>query len=191
MTTDTNAMPTAAKAVYPRRPRTVRLALLGAFVTALLAGPATLLLFVAGQATQGMPLFSFSDVADVIANIAVVLMYVTLYGLVGSVPAAIINTLLLAHLARRRRDASGLAIGSGLSLGFLVGVVLPTIVVLLNERFRDDAGLGLLEFAANVSLPLLIAGGLMGALHWWIAIRPRRRWRLFQERERAALIAME
>jgi hypothetical protein len=32
---------------------------------------------------------------------------------------------------------------------------------------------------------------LMGALHWWIAIRPRRRWRLFQERERAALRAME
>jgi hypothetical protein len=39
--------------------------------------------------------------------------------------------------------------------------------------------------------PVTMAGGFMGALHWLIAIRPRRRWRLFQERERAALLAME
>jgi predicted membrane-bound spermidine synthase len=131
-------------------------------------------LFVAGQAVQGMPLFGFEDVADFVANIAEFTAYSALLGLVGSVPAAIINTLFLAYLARRRRDASGLAVGSGLVLGFLVGVMLPTIVVLLNEGFGDDSALGFLEFATTVGLPLLIAGGLMGALHWWIAIRPRR-----------------
>jgi hypothetical protein len=179
------------RAAYPRQPRTVRLALLAAVVTAVLAGPVTMTLFVAGQAAQGMPLFGFTDVADMIATITVAVMYSTLFGLAGSVPAAIINTLILAYLARRRRDTSGLAIGSGLSLGFLVGVTLPTIVVLLDQGFGDGTGLGFLEFAASVGLPLLIAGGLMGALHWWIAIRPRRRWRLFQERERTALLAME
>ena len=191
MTTDASATTTSTKAAYPRQPRTVRLAVIAAFVTAVLAGPVTMFLFVAGQAVQGMPLFGFEDVADLVAKIAVFAMYASLFGPVGSIPAAIINTLILAYLARRRRDASGLAVGSGLVLGFLVGVMLPTIVFLLNEGFGDDIGQGFLEFAASVGLPLLIAGGLMGALHWWIAIRPRRRWRLFQERERAALLAME
>ena len=67
-------------------------------------------------------------------------MYSTLFGLIGSVPAAIINTLVLAYLARRRRDASGLAIGSGLSLGLLVGVTLRTIVVLLDEGLATTPG---------------------------------------------------
>jgi MFS family permease len=191
MTTDASVATTDTKPAYPRQPRTIRLALLAAVATAMLAGPVTMTLFVAGQAAQGMPLFGFTDVADMIATISVAVMYSTLLGLMGSGPAAIINTLILAYLARRRRDASGLAIGSGLILGFVVGVTLPTIMALLNEGFLDDTGPGYLEFAASVGLPLLIAGGLMGALHWWIAIRPRRRWRLFQERERAALLAME
>lgn len=189
--TDANVILTNSKASHPRQPRTVRLALLAAVTTAVLAGPVTMTLFMAGQAAQGTPLFSFTDVADMIARVAVAVMYSTMLGLVGSVPAAIINTLILAHLARRRRDGSGLAIGSGLSLGFLLGVTLPTIVVLLEQGFGDETDLGILELAASVGLPLVIAGGLMGALHWWIAIRPRRRWRLFQERERAALLAME
>lgn len=191
MTADVSVATTDIKAAYPRQPRTVRLAVLAAVATAVLAGPVTMTLFVAGQAAQGMPLFSFADVADMIATISVAVMYSTLFGLVGSGPAAIINTLILAYLARRRRDASGLAIGSGLSLGFLVGVTLPTMVFLLDEGFGNDTGQGFLEFAASAGLPFLMAGGLMGALHWWIAIRPRRRWRLFQERERAALLAME
>ena len=191
MTTDASVVMTDVTAAQPRQPRTIRLALLAAVVTAVLAGPVTMALFVAGQAAQGMPLFSFSDAADMIVTIGVAVMYSTLFGLIGSAPAAIINTLILAYLARRRRDTSGLAIGSGLSLGLLVGVTLPTIVVLLDEGFSDDTGQGLLEFAASAGLPFLVAGGLMGALHWWIAIRPRRRWRLFQERERAALLAME
>ena len=191
MTTDASVVMTDVTAAQPRQPRTIRLALLAAVVTAVLAGPVTMALFVAGQAAQGMPLFSFSDAADMIVTIGVAVMYSTLFGLIGSAPAAIINTLILAYLARRRRDTSGLAIGSGLSLGLLVGVTLPTVVVLLDEGFSDDTGQGLLEFAASAGLPFLVAGGLMGALHWWIAIRPRRRWRLFQERERAALLAME
>jgi hypothetical protein len=191
MTTDASVTPTDAKAIYPRQPRTVRLALLAAVVTAVLAGPVTVILFVAGQAAQGMSLFSFTDVADLIANIAIIAMYSTLFGLVGSIPAATINSLVLAYFARRRRDASGLAIGSGLTLGLLVGVTLPTVMFLMNEGLGQDIGQGFLEYATSTGLPFLIAGGLMGALHWSIAIRPRRRWRLFQERERVALLAME
>jgi hypothetical protein len=191
MTTDASVAMTDIKAAYPRQPRTVRLALIAAFVTAVLAGPITMTLFVAGVSVRGIPLFNFTDVADMIESMAEVLMYSTLWGLIGSVPAAIINTLLLAYLARRRRDASGLAIGSGLTLGFLIGATLPSIVFLKDDGFGQDIGQTFLEFAASVGLPFVIAGGLMGTLHWLIAIRPRRRWRLFQERERAALVAME
>ena len=191
MTTDASVAMTDIRAASPRQPRTVRLALIAAFVTAVLAGPATMILFVAGQSVRGEPLFSFTDVADLIASIAMFMMYSALFGLVGSVPAAVVNTLLLADLARRRRDASGFAIGSGLTLGFLVGAILPSIVFLRDGEFGHDGDQTFLEFAASVGLPFVIAGGLMGALHWLIAIRPRRRWRLFQERERAALLAME
>ena len=92
MTTDASVATTDTHAADPRQPRTVRLAVLAAFVTAVLAGPVTMVLFVAGQAVQGMPLFGFEDVADLVANIAVFTMYAALLGLVGSVPAAIINT---------------------------------------------------------------------------------------------------
>jgi len=191
MTIDASVAMTDAKAAHPRQPRTIRLALIAACLTAVLAGPVTMILLVAGQSMRGEPLFSFSDVADMIASIAEVLLYSTLYGLVGSVPAAIINTFLLAYLARRRRDVSGLAIASGLTMGLLIGVTLPSIVFLMDDGFGQDIGQSYLEFAASIGLPFVIAGGLMGALHWLIAIRPRRRWRLFQERERAALLAME
>jgi hypothetical protein len=191
MTTDATVATTDTKAAYLRQPRTIRLALLAAFVTAVLAGPVTMTLFVAAQAVQGMSLFRFHDVTDMAADIAEVLMYSTLYGLVGSIPAAGVNTLLLAYLARRRRDAVGLAIGSGHAFGFLVGVTIATIIFLFDDMFTARAVDRLIEFALNIGLPMLVAGGFMGALHWSIAIRPRRRWRLFQERERAALLAME
>lgn len=191
MTSDAGVATTDTKAAYPRQPRTIRLALLAAFATAALAGPVTMTLFVAGQAAQGMNLFRFHDATDMVEDIAEVLMYSTLYGLVGSVPAAGINTLILAYLARRRRDAVGLAIGSGHALGFLAGVTIASIIFLYDDMFTARTVDRLVEFALNIGLPMLVAGGFMGALHWSIAIRPRRRWRLFQERERAALLAME
>ena len=108
----------------------------------------------------------------------------------GSAPAAGINTLLLGYLAKRRHDTAGLAIVSGLTLGFLVGVTIA-VIILFDDMIAANAGDRLLDFALSLGVPFLVAGGLMGALHWWIAIRPRRRWRLFQDRERAALLAME
>jgi hypothetical protein len=186
MTTDASVTQMDAKAAYPRPPRTIRLALIAAFVTAVLAGPVTMTLFLSGQAAAGgLP---FRVAAERLAEL---LMYSTFVGLIGSIPAAIINTLLLAFLARRRRDASGFAIASGLTLGVLIAGTLVTLVFLDEGWLGGDDGQRFLSYLLNLGLPFLVAGGLMGALHWRIAIRPRRRWRLFQERERAALLAME
>jgi MFS family permease len=190
MTTDASVIPMDAKAAYPRPPRTVRLALIAAFATAVLAGPVTMALFLAGQAALGIYILGFTDVVDAITSIAELVMFSTLGGLVGSIPAAVVKTLLLAYLARRRRDASGLAIASGLALGLLVGAAIAVIVAMIDQRF-DETGERALNVTMMLSLPFTVTGGLMGALHWRIAIRPRRRWRLFQERERAALLAME
>jgi hypothetical protein len=189
MTTDASVTPMHAKPAYPRPPKTVRLALIAAFVTAVLAGPTTMILFLAGLAALGELPFYFTDVPDMIERIAGLLMLSTLFGLVGSIPAASINTLLLSYLARRRRDVPGLAIASGLTLGLLVGTTIAVIVSVFDQGFGATSEL--LSVALSLGLPLMVAGGFMGALHWSIAIRPRRRWRLFQERERAALLAME
>lgn len=191
MTTDASLMPTDAKAACPRPPRTIRLALIAVFVTAVLAGPTTMVLFLAGQAALGDLPFPVIDIANLIETLAELLMYSTLFGLTGSVPAAGINTLLLAYLAKRRRDAASLAIVSGHTLGFLVGVTIAVAIFLVDDMIAADSSDRLLDVALSLGLPFLVAGGFMGALHWRIAIRPRRRWRLFQERERAALSAME
>jgi hypothetical protein len=191
MTTDASVATIDAKAAYLRQPRTIRLALLAAFATAMLAGPVTMTLFVAGQTALGSLPLHFHDAADLAERIAELLAYSALFGLVGSVPAAAINTLLLAHLARRRLDGAGLAIGSGHTLGFLVGATIAIVLFLTDDWFVASTLSRLLDFALGFGLPMLVAGGFMGALHWSIVIRPRRRWRLFQERERAALLAME
>ena len=191
MTTDASVTPTDAKAVYPRPPRTTRLALIAAFTTAVLAGPVTLTLSLASEVWRGDLPFYNSGALELATWIAEMLIYSAAFGLVGSIPAAVINTLLLAYLARRRRDAASLAIVSGLALGFLVGAVIAVILFLVDDMFSPSTVDKLTDIALDAGLPLLVAGGLMGALHWRIAIRPRRRWRLFQERERAALHAME
>ncbi len=190
MTTDARAATMDTKAAYPRQPHTVRLALLAAFVTAVLTGPVTLTLFLAAAVVRGGFPFRFDDAADMAERMAELVVYSAAFGLVGSLPAATINTVLLAYLARRRRDTASLAVVSGLALGFLVGVLI-TIIVGYDHLFAADRLDRLLGFALDLGLPLLVAGGLMGALHWSIAIRPRRHWRLFQERELAALRAME
>ena len=190
MTTDASVVTMDTKVAYPRPPKTVRLALIAAFVTALLSGPATMILFLAGQASLNSLPFHFTDIADLAETLAELVMYSTLFGLTGSAPAAGINTLLLGYLAKRRRDTAGLAIVSGLTLGFLVGVTIA-VIVLFGDMIAANAGDRLLDFALSLGVPFLVAGGFMGALHWSIAIRPRRRWRLFRERERAALLAME
>lgn len=191
MTTEASVATTDSKAASPRQPRTVRLALLAACVTAVLAGPVTLTLFLAGETARGAFPFYYTDVADVVAQMAEMVLYSAAFGLVGSIPVEIINTLLLAHLARRRRDTAGLAIASGFALGFLVGVTIAIVIFLFDDMFTASTIDRLKEFALDVGLPFLVAGGFMGALHWSIAIRPRRRWRLFEERERAAFLAME
>ncbi|WP_162916633.1 hypothetical protein [Dongia deserti] len=165
------------------------MALLAAFVTAVLAGSVTWTLFMAGLVLQGaFPFFiSGMDLQD----LAEMFLYSTLAGLVGSVPAAAINAILLAWLARRGRDAGWLAIASGGSLGFVIGGALATLVLAMNDGTLFWESNRILGVALSFSLPFTTAGALMGALHWRIAIRPRRAWRLFQERERATLRAME
>jgi len=191
MTTDASVPAMDKKAAYPRHPRTVRLALIAAFVTALLAGPVTLTLFLASEAGRGDLPFYHTDALELALQMTMMLIYSAAFGLVGSIPAATINTLLLAYLARRRRDAASLAIVSGLALGFLAGAAIAVFFFLVDDMVTASTLDSLLDFALDAGLPFLLAGGFMGALHWSIAIRPRRRWRVFQERERAALLAME
>ena len=65
MTTDASVAMTDTKAADSRPPRTIRLALIAAFVTAVLAGPVTLALFLAGLAATGAMPFSFMAGSEV------------------------------------------------------------------------------------------------------------------------------
>ena len=171
---------------WPCRPRPVAQALGGAFVTALAAGPVTFVLGWGILTVNGAVPFAFSvTVSGLIQGI----FYTSLFGLVGSVPAAIINTLILGWLARRGRDHIRIAIGSGLVLGTIVGLVVCTM--LLSLEINNVRSVEKVVEVLWLALAFTGTGGLMGALHWRIAIRPRRRWRLLQEQERIGVRAME
>ena len=97
--------------------------------------------------------------------------------LIGSIPAAAVNAIALSHLVHRAKDAVWWAISSGGIIGVLV------LLILSNPFDRTPDFLVVLWFAAT--------GALMGLLHWRIAIRPRRRWRLRLLLDQEAIRAME
>jgi hypothetical protein len=172
---------------WPRRPRRLAQSLAAAIVTAFAAGPITFIFGMAIlMANDPMPRTLSADFGDLIEGIA----NTSMAGLVGSVPAAIINTLTLGWLATHGRDSLGLAIASGLALGALIGVTACILVASIGETDSTFTIEKLIP-TLPISLAFIAAGGLMGALHWRIAIRPQRRWRLYQEQERIALRAME
>jgi len=98
--------------------------------------------------------------------------------LVGSIPAASLNAVVLSRFARRGADEAVVSAISGGTIGFLVAI----IFVAGFSGSRLDA-LFVLWFSAT--------GTMMGLLHWVIAIRPQRRWRLSLLRDDEAIRAME
>ena len=89
----------------------------------------------------------------------------------------------LNRAARGAYDSSWVAILSGAVIGIVVLLVLIEIMSGLFPALGLEFLLTVLLFAAT--------GGCMGALHWAIAIRPRRRWRLHLLRDTEAIRAME
>ena len=172
---------------WPRRPRRLARGITAAIVTAFAAGPVTFIFGMAILMANDPMLHAFTaDLGDLIEGIV----NTSMAGLVGSVPAALINTIILGWLAAHGRDGLGLAIASGLALGTLIGVAACILVASIGETGSTFTIEKLIP-TLSISLAFIAAGGLMGALHWRIAIRPQRRWRLYQERERIALRAME
>lgn len=97
--------------------------------------------------------------------------------LIGSIPAAALNAIALNHLTHWERDAVWWAIASGNIIGLIVAFIMA----------------GLIDSPPNLRFELWFSatGSLMGWLHWLIAIRPRRRWRLSLQHDQEAIRAME
>lgn len=104
--------------------------------------------------------------------------YSVLFCLIASIPAAMLNALVLDQLARRAADHAIVAAISGALIGLLVTMVFAHMA----PRANIDGEVGLL-FSAT--------GLLMGLLHWVIEIRPRRLRRLSRARDAQAVRATE
>lgn len=117
------------------------------------------------------------------STILQVAIFSSLLCLIGSIPAASVNAYVVHRAARSGKDTIWV---SALS-GGIIGVVTFAALVFLfggaaEHIMRDSPALPAL-FAAT--------GACMGLLHWAIAIRPRRRWRLHLMRDEEAIRAME
>jgi hypothetical protein len=104
--------------------------------------------------------------------------YSSLICLIGSIPAASLNAIVLGVSARKNVDIVWWAMFCGGVIGLLTAAILAS---LFNTRGVDG----------KLALWFCSTGALMGALHWYIAIRPRRRWRLSLLRDDEAIRAME
>jgi len=96
--------------------------------------------------------------------------------LVVAVPAATINALVVIALANKRIDG---VFASVVSAAFW-GAVIPAIALRLfgSETRNPIRG----EHASSVITCLALTGALMGLVHWLIAVKPYRRWRLDADR---------
>lgn len=97
--------------------------------------------------------------------------------LIGSIPAAAVNAFTLSRFAQRGADEAVVAAISGGTIGFLVALLFMGF----SGGWVD--GIFLLWFSAT--------GTLMGLLHWLIAVRPHRRWRLALAHDEETIRAME
>ena len=94
-------------------------------------------------------------------------------GLVGAAPAAIANALVVVGLAKRHIDGVLPAVISAA----ICGVVFPVIAIRL---FGNDGARNLIggeHRLAGVSC-LALTGVILGVVHWLLAVRPHRLWRL-------------
>jgi hypothetical protein len=112
-----------------------------------------------------------------------ILGFFTVAALVGSIPAACLNAYLLNGAAASERDAIWYAPLSG---AFAGAIVLILLAMLLGIPFFEQPSV------RSITLALFTAtGACMGALHWLIAIRPRRKWRQRLMYDIDAIRAME
>jgi hypothetical protein len=149
-------------------------AFLGTAAASFATGP-TLMLTYGIHAMLTDPTATDMD-AQELGALGTILVYSSFMCLIGSIPAATVNAIALSRLAHSERDAVWWAIASGGIIGLLVAFIINGSVGEPNLRFAP-------WFAAT--------GGLMGLLHWLIAIRPRRRWRLRLLLNQVAIRAME
>jgi hypothetical protein len=149
-------------------------AFVGAAAASFATGPTLVLLFGLFELVRYWPAFNGPRLGGWITIAA----YSIFICLVGSIPAASLNAVVLSRFARRGADEAVVSAISGGTIGFLVAI----IFVAGFSGSRLDA-LFVLWFSAT--------GTMMGLLHWVIAIRPQRRWRLSLLRDDEAIRAME
>jgi len=150
-------------------------AFMGAAAASFATGP-TLILTYGIYAMLADPAASDMDARE-LGTLGTLIGFSSVICLIGSIPAATFNAIALNHLVHRERDAVWWAMTSGAIVGLLVALIMSNLTdSTLHPTFA-------LWFSAT--------GALMGWLHWLIAIRPRRRWRLWLLHDQEAIRAME
>jgi hypothetical protein len=156
-----------------RRPR-IGWAFVGVAAASLATGPTLVLLAGVRELLDGAPTLGDLPLQRWLATMA----YSSLICLIGSIPAASLNAIVLGVSARKNVDIIWWAMFCGGVIGLLTAAILAS---LFTTRGVDG----------KLALWFTSTGALMGALHWYIAIRPRRRWRLSLLRDDEAIRAME
>ena len=149
------------------------LAFVGAAAAAFATGPTLVLLLSLHGLITRSTMFDEWQVGGWVSMAA----YSSIFCLIGSIPAAALNAFMLSRFAQRGADEAVVAAISGGTIGFLVALL-----------FMGFSG-GWLE--GSFLLWFSATGTLMGLLHWVIADRPHRRWRLALVRDEEAIRAME
>jgi hypothetical protein len=154
-------------------PSLIHGAVMGAIATSFLAGP-TFCLIAAADHLLGVGDMPSPD--KLLAGLLVASLFGTIVGLLGAIPASVANATILLLVARQDFDGWHPAILSGALCGVIVA---PGGLKL----FMSKEGAGYWGSGDNVVeyvLCLAATGALMGLIHWFIAIRPRRKLRLAQ-----------
>jgi hypothetical protein len=149
-------------------------AFVGVAAPSLATGPTLVLLAGIRELLDGLPTLGDLPLQRWWGTMA----YSSLICLIGSIPAASLNAIVLGVSARKNVDVVWWA----MSCGGAIGLVTAAIFAIIFNLGRLPGEL-VLWFSST--------GALMGALHWCIAIRPRRRWRLSLLRDDEAIRAME
>jgi hypothetical protein len=152
------------------RPNLMLRSLWAGTVVSFLAGPIFLWLLIAIGEPE--PDSEFPVRAGDIGVLLYLFPSVSVVGLVGAVPASIANALVVAGLAKKRVDGIVPATISGA----IWSVVIPVIAFrLFGSEQRNLIG-G--EHTLTAVTCLALTGVLLGIMHWMIAVRPYRVWRL-------------
>jgi hypothetical protein len=131
-------------------------------VCAAIAGPTTLIMVLIWSAITypDFPVPESFGTRDIVGT-AIVLCLSSAYGLVGGLPAAILNSTLHLTLVKHRRDRP---FGSAVSGSFFGAVFGYVVVASISYDPRYETKL-------EIMYPLALAGALIGFLYWVLAVR--------------------